>query len=186
MMSRSSLFWKPLSFIVVLLFAGAVHAQTTDSQTFTVTVPSSLSISAPADLSLTHDTTNNDQVFVPGADPARHWAVLCNSAAGASVQLTAQSPFVHATDSSYKRDAALSLSVSSSDNTGGGAAIWSVGTSSAATDYAGGTNTATVTASSAQPGKATLALTVTFVTNNYGTLLQGDYVTDVVGTITAN
>ncbi|MCA9057940.1 MAG: hypothetical protein KDA85_05555 [Planctomycetaceae bacterium] len=170
----------------VFAFAGVLHAQTTDTQRFTVTVPSSLSITAPADRTLTHDTTNNSQVFTPGGDTANHWAVLCNSSAGASVNITATSPFTHTSDSTYKRDAALNLAVSSSDNTGGGSSIWAVTQSTASTDYANAVNTASVTASSAQPGKATLALTVTFVTNTYSTLLQGDYVVDVVGTIAAN
>ena len=45
---------------------------------------------------------------------------------------------------------------------------------------------AAVQATSSQPGKATLALSVTFITNTYSTLLQGDYQIDVVGTIAAN
>lgn len=171
----------------VVVFAGvqSVNAQTTDSQKFTVTVPSTLSITGPADQTLTHDTTNNNQVFSPGAVTANHWAVLCNAGAGATVNLATSTPFTHTTNNTYKRDAKLDLSVSSTDNNGA-AAIWSVSTASDQTNYVGADSNASVQATSAMPGKGTLALTVTFITNTYSTLLQGDYQIDVVGTITAN
>ena len=161
-------------------------AQTTDTQTFTVTVPSSLSITAPSNESLTHDGTNNNQVFTPGATPADHWQVLCNSANGASVSLKTLSAFTHTTDGSYERDARLDLTVSYTDVDSGGAAIWTSGIASDQTDYASGDGEAEVTASSGVPGRASLAVQVTFITDTYSTLLEGDYVTTVEGTISAN
>jgi hypothetical protein len=136
---------KVVSAVVVVAGSQMAMAQTTDTQRFTVTVPSTLSITGPADQVLTHDATNNDQVFSPGALAANHWQVLCNSNAGATVNLTTNT-----------------------------------------TNYVAADNNASVQATSAQPGKATLALTVTFITNTYSTLLQGDYQIDVVGTIAAN
>lgn len=176
---------KVVSAVVVVAGCQSAMAQTTDTQRFTVTVPSSLSIVAPADATLTHDTTNSDQVFLPGAITANHWQVLCNSNAGATVNLTTNSAFTHTVNSSYKRDARLDLAVSSTDNNGA-LAIWGVTTASDQTNYVGADNTASVQATSAEPGKATLALTVTFITNTYSTLLQGDYQIDVVGTIASN
>ena len=172
--------------ITVSVAARSAVAQTTDTQTFTVTVPSSLSITAPADESLTHDATNNNQVFTPGATPADHWQVLCNSANGASVSLKTLSAFTHTVDGSYERDAQLDLTISYTDVDGGGTAIWTPGITSDVTDYASGDGEAEVTASSSVPGRASLAVTVTFITDTYSTLLEGDYVTTVEGTISAN
>lgn len=171
--------------VVIVAGSQAGMAQTTDTQRFTVTVPSTLSITGPADQTLIHDTTNSNQVFSPGALPANHWAVLCNSAAGATVNLTTNTPFTHTTSNTYKRNAKLDLAVSSSDNNGA-SAIWGVTTATDQTNFGGADNNASVQATSAMPGKATLALTVTFITNTYSTLLQGDYQIDVVGTIAAN
>ncbi|MCA9036075.1 MAG: hypothetical protein KDA91_13150 [Planctomycetaceae bacterium] len=177
---------KVFSFALVATVCQLAVGQTTDTQTFTVTVPSALSIVAPADRQLNHDTTNNNQVFVPGADVANHWAVMCNSGAGATVNLTTSTPFTHTTNSNFKRDARLDLAISSSDNDGTGSAVWTVSTATDTTDYAGADADASVQATSAAPGKATLGLTVTFITDTYSTLLQGDYEIDVVGTIAAN
>lgn len=177
---------KVVSAVVAMVGCQSLMAQTTDTQKFTVNVPSALSIIAPADQLLTHDATNNNQVFSPGTNTANHWAVLCNSGAGATVNLTTSTPFTHATNNSYKRDARLALAVSSTDNNGSGSAIWTVSSATDQTNYTSADNNATVTATSSAPGKATLALTVTFITNTYSTLLQGDYSIDVVGTIAAN
>ncbi len=56
---------KVVSAVVVAASCQLVSAQTTDTQRFTVTVPSTLSITAPSDRSQPHDTTNNNQVFLP-------------------------------------------------------------------------------------------------------------------------
>lgn len=178
-----------LKFVSAMAVAASCQmamAQTTDTQRFTVTVPSTLSIIAPADQSLIHDTTDGDQVFAPGPLTADHWAVQCNSGAGATVNLTTSTPFTHTGNSSYKRDAKLDLIISSTDNNGGGSPVWAVSTGSDQTDYVGSDNDASVQATSAAPGKATLALSVTFITDTYSTLLEGDYVVDVVGTIASN
>ena len=176
---------KAVSAVVVAACCQSAMAQTTDTQRFTVTVPSTLSITGPADQVLTHDATNNNQIFSPGTVTANHWAVLCNANAGATVNLTTSTPFTHTSNNTYKRDAKLDLAVSSTDNNGVNA-IWTVATPSDTTNYVGSDNNATVQATSSRPGKATLALTVTFITNTYSTLLQGDYQVDVVGTIAAN
>jgi hypothetical protein len=180
---------KFVSAVAVVASCQLVSAQTTDTQRFTVTVPSTLSITAPSDRVQAHDTTNNNQVFAPGTNLANHWAVSCNSNAGATVLLTTSTPFTNGT---HEQDARLDLAVSSTDNTSGATptAIWSVTQPSGQTNYLAGTaagDTASVIAQSSRPGKATLGLTVTFVMDNaYSTLSQGNYVIDVVGTIAAN
>ncbi|MFO1002879.1 MAG: hypothetical protein U0936_21315 [Planctomycetaceae bacterium] len=146
-------FLKIMSAFAIAALSQTVSAQTTDTQRFTVTVPSTLSITGPADQTLTHDTTNNNQVFAPGSNTADHWAVQCNSGAGATVNLRTNTPFTHTSNSTYKRDAKLDLAVSSSDNNGT-SAIWTVSTASDQTNYAGSDNVAAVQATSSQPGKA--------------------------------
>lgn len=153
----------------------SAFAQTTDSQLFTVRVPSLLSITAPGDgfMDTVTDQTDGNKVFTP----AGNWTVVCNAAAGATVNLTAQSPF---TNGSSQRDASLALSVAS------GGPTWSVTTASAQTNYVGAVNTASVQATSSQPGSGQLRLVVTFLNSTYSTLTQGDYVMTVQGTISAN
>ncbi|MCA9050667.1 MAG: hypothetical protein KDA89_18140 [Planctomycetaceae bacterium] len=137
-------------------------------------VPSVLSITAPTDalVDTTSDQTDGNKAFTAG-----NWAVKCNAANGATVRLTAQSPFTNGTS---ERDAQLDLSIASGNPT------WSVGTATDSTDYATSVDTAEVTASSSKPGAGQLALTVTFINTTYADLTQGDYVMTVQGTISAN
>ena len=169
---------KVLAAIVAVAYGQTTFGQTTDDQVFTVTVPSLLSITAPANATIdtTTDQTDGNKVFTPGG-PADHWAVTCNSSNGATVDLTALSPFING---SSQRDAQLDLAV------GSGGPNWAVTVASDVTDYAGGTNTATVQAASTTPGTGGLALTVTFVNTVYANLTEGDYVMTVQGTISAN
>ena len=128
--------------------------------------------------------------------------VLCpwpNRVAGGRYTFAGVSPgtyFVLIRDDNFRLGGALYGKVISSDpapanndvddDNNGTSAIWTVSTASDQTNYAGSDNVAAVQATSSQPGKATLALSVTFITNTYSTLLQGDYQIDVVGTIAAN
>ena len=84
---------KVLAAIVAVAYGQTTFGQTTDDQVFTVTVPSLLSITAPANATIdtTTDQTDGNKVFTPGG-PADHWAVTCNSSNGATVDLTALSP----------------------------------------------------------------------------------------------
>lgn len=169
---------KVLAAVVALSMGQSAFAQTTDDQVFTVTVPSLLSITAPANQTIdtTTDQTDGNKVFTP-ATAADHWAVTCNSVNGATVNLTALSPFVNGAS---QRDAQLDLAI------GSGATNWGVTVASDVTDYAGGTNTASVQAQSSAPGDGGLALTVTFINTTYSNLTEGDYVMTVRGTISAN
>ena len=160
--------------------------QTTDSQVFTVTVPSVLSITAPSDQSANHDGTDNDQVFSPGALSADHWQVVCNATNGASVSIRTLSAFVHTTDGNFQRDASVALGISYTDLDPSNNPVWTTGTTTDQTNYVGNDGEAEVTASSGSPGRASLAVTVAFITDTYSTLLEGDYRTTLEGTISAN
>jgi hypothetical protein len=153
-------------------------AQTTGTQTFTVVVPTSISITPPNNaVQLTHDLSDNPQEFPPQA-----WVVRGNLRNGVNVAFTAGSPFVHTTDANSKRDLKLDIAVGSSQ----GPAAWTVGTASASTNYLAGTDTATVTVSSNNAGRASLNLLVSFITDDFGTFINGDYVSTITGTIAAN
>ncbi len=171
-------FAKILTAVVALSYGQMAFGQTQDDQTFTVTVPSLLSITAPANKTIdtTTDQTDGNKVFTPGS-PVDYWTVVCNSAAGATVNLVALSPF---TNGASERDARLDLAV------GSGGPNWAVTTASASTDYSTSVDTATVQAQSSSPGIGGLALTVTFLNSSYDTLTEGNYVMTVRGTISAN
>ncbi|HBJ33439.1 MAG TPA: hypothetical protein DDZ51_01505 [Planctomycetaceae bacterium] len=153
-------------------------AQTTDTQTFTVVVPTSISITAPNNaVQLTHDLTDNPQQFPPQA-----WLVRGNVGTGVTVAFTAGTPFVHTTDASSKRDLKLDVAVGSFQ----GPAYWSVEQETASTNYLNNEDTATVTVSSNGAGRASLNLTVSFITDEFGSFINGDYVSTITGTIASN
>ncbi len=159
-----------------LSLASSAAAQTA-TQTYTVTVPPSIQISAPVDATATHDESDNDLAF-----PAAAWTVSGNAISGVGVSFATATAFVHSTDATFKRDAQLDLAVNTTD----GPANWVVSTATDVTDYASNDNVATVTAGSDGVGLATFDLTVTFVTETFGTFAAGDYATTITGTVTAN
>ncbi|MEM9366156.1 MAG: hypothetical protein AAGD07_09175 [Planctomycetota bacterium] len=164
-----------LTFVAAL--SATATAQTTDTQKFTVTVPSNISIIAPLDVALTHDQSDANQSF-----PTQRWTVVGNTAAGVTVSFTTDSPFVHTTDPTHKRDASVGLALAS--NTGPGA--WNITQVTDTTDYVNNDDTAVVSAASNGPGSAAFDLAVTFITDTFGTFAAGDYETTVTGTVTAN
>jgi hypothetical protein len=152
-------------------------AQATDNQVFTVTVPTVLTITGPANVSVNHDASNNDQVF-----SAQQWTASVNDVDGATVIFQTNQAFTHSTATAYKRDAKLDLAIASSDPT----ASWAVSTATDQTNYAGADGVAAVQASSTAPGDAAFDLTVTFITTDFSSLAAGDYTTTVTATLTAN
>ena len=169
------------SFFSGLVLVGSLSndasAQTSGSQGFTVVVPRSLTITAPsASTSLDHNLTATPQSF-----PAQMWAVRGNLRTGVVVNFTTMTPFVHTEDSNFKRNAKLDLAVGSAQ----GPATWSVDKASDTTAFASGDNDAQVSVSSSGVGRADLNLTVSFLTDDLGTLAEGNYATTVVGTIAA-
>ncbi len=170
-----------MKYTLVALFVAAstssVMGATTASQKFTVTVPSAISITAPANTTLTHDESENNQPF-----PAQPWVVKGNSLAGVTVSLKTTQPFTHKVDPSSKRNAQIGLSVGSSV----GAAAWTVTKATDVTDYATNKVEASVQASSNGFGRATLDVAVSFITDGFGTFAAGEYETTVTGTVTSN
>ena len=162
------------SAVLIGFASNSVMAQS--SQVFKVSVPSSVSIVAPMAVSLTHNETDAPQTF-----PAQAWAVKGNSLNGVNVSFATTEPFVHATDSTFKRNAKLDLAV----GTVAGPASWTVGVASDTTNYVNNDGIAQVTASSNGVGRANMNLTVSFITEEYGIFAAGDYLTTVTGTIAA-
>jgi hypothetical protein len=152
-------------------------AQTSGTQNFTVNVPTSVSITAPAAASITHDQTDNPQVF-----PTQAWVVKGNASTGLNVNFSTAQPFTHTVDNTFKRDCRLQLAVGTTQ----GPASWNVTTASDVSNYASGDNTALVAATSTGVGRANMNLTVSFITNEFGVFAAGDYTTTVTGTVAAN
>ena len=176
MKKRAILFTASL----LALTASDLRAQVSDTETFTVTVPATLTITPPAaSVSVAHDQTDNDQVF-----SAQQWLVTQNGSAGATVTFATNQAFTNTVATTIKRNAKLDLALASSDSGSG----WAVSVASDQTDYANVTpdEVATVQAASTAPGDAAFDLTVTFITTDFSTLASGSYVTTVTGTITAN
>ena len=173
-------YWSLVISIVGLGFATPCAAQVSNTQRFRVAVPVALAIQSPANqVTITHDETDNNQVFPPQA-----WQVQANAIAGATVQFSTNHSFWNASDNTFRRDARLELAIGSSD----AAAAWNVTLGSDETDYAAVVpdEVATVEAVSARPGDASFNLTVTFLTGDHSTLASGVYRMRVTGTITAN
>ncbi len=157
----------------------SLFAANTGNQSYSVTVPTTLSIVAPSATSITHDETDDNQTF-----SAQQWEVSANAASGVTVTFNTPTAFVHSTDSDYKRDARLGLAVGSST----GPATWNVTTATDETNYAAATpdNDAAVVVASDDAGNAVLNLTVTFLTGEYGVFASGTYELTVTGTVVAN
>lgn len=170
--------FKKVAIASLLCVGSASFAMGQDaSQNFRVKVPTSISITAPDAVEINHDESDNDQSF-----PAQSWVVKGNVIGGVTVSFVASTPFTHTTNAEFKRDAKLSLSLGAT----AGPANWNISQATAETDYAGNSNTATVSASSDGVGRASFDLAVQFITDNYGTFAAGDYESTVVGTVTAN
>lgn len=164
------------SLAAVVVLSNCLLAATTGTQTFTVNVPSSISIEAPAAVSLTHDETNNPQAF-----PAQSWTVKGNTLNGLTVAFATAQPFVHATNNTFKRNARLELALGGVQ----GPAAWTVTTAADQTDYVANDNVAQVAAESNGVGRATFNLTVKFLTEEFGVFASGNYSTTVTGTVAA-
>ena len=162
---------------IPLLFARSASAQVSATQTFIVRVPASISITAPSNVVLTHDQSDNVQTF-----PNQQWTVKGNVQNGVLVTFATNQPFTHTVNNTFKRDAKLNLALASTQ----GPASWNITKVTDTTNYVAGVNVAAVQASSTGVGRATFNLGVSFITDAYGTFAAGDYETVVTGTVTAN
>jgi hypothetical protein len=175
-MLKTSLRLLAIALIVSFAHVSA-YAQTTGNQTFTVNVPTSVSIVAPSAASINHDETDNNNAF-----PAQTWIVKGNAINGVNVSFATATPFTHATLPSMKRDTKLDLAV----GTTVGPALWTVTTPTDTSNYLSGDNNALVAATSNGVGRANMQLTVSFVTGAFGEFAAGAYTTTVTGTVAAN
>ena len=164
------------TFVATVLCCNFANAQVSDTQLFTVVVPTTLTITPPTAQTITHDETDDAQSFT-----TQTWAVFGNPTAGVNVSFETGSAFVHATEATKKADARLTLAVGS--ETG---ADFSITTGTDTTDYANSDETATVVATSDGAGSADLDLTVEFITGSYTGLAAGNYTMTVTGTISSN
>ena len=163
---------------MAILTNAQTFGQASDTELFTVTAPTVLTVTSPAaSVTITHDKTDSDQVF-----SVQSWTVAQNGAIGASISFATDQAFTNTVTSSFKRDAKLDLALASSD-TGSG---WALTTSTDTTDYGTADGVATVSAASTAPGDAASNLTVTFITTDFSTMASGDYAMTVTGTITSN
>ena len=112
-----------------------------------------------------------------------NWFVAVNSSAGASVTFEA-APFTNSTHNSYQRDVQLRLRRLRNIRGAG----WAYDDRVDRTRIANGNNRAVVTMSTTRAGGANVSIRVRFFTGSdpQGTLAAGNYLTTVVGTITAN
>lgn len=170
-------FLAVVSILSSVFCCNAVFGQTSGNQSYKVIVPTSISISAPAAVTITHDQSNAAQPF-----PPQPWVVKGNIRNGVNVTFTTGSAFVNKDDATQKRDAKLTLAIG--DTAGSGA--WTLGTATDKTNYLQSDEVAQVTASSNGVGRANLNLTVEFETVEFGLFAAGEYSTVITGTVTAN
>ena len=160
--------------LAILACESGAQAQTSGNQTYSVVVPSVLSITAPSAVSINHNQTDANQAF-----PTQGWAARCNNGAGATVSFQANGPFQSVVNgTTYRRNAKMDLSVASAESGSG----WETVVDSATAT----TSTATVSATSSAPGNATLNLVMTFIDNHFSLLPATTFTTTVTATITAN
>lgn len=166
-------------FVALALVACAQNAAA-QNQSFTVEVASSVTLTAPEDSTIPHDTTDANQSF-----GVSNWGVTCNNGAGATVDFRTTAVFVNG---STERDLEMTVSIVSTDTDAGGSPVWSVtpALTTYSSDYASGDRAGHVQATSGGPGNATLGLAMVFVDNDYSLLPAGDYTVQVTGTITSN
>lgn len=163
--------------VCLSLTAVNVFAETIARQSYRVSIPKRLSITAPIlapQVEMAQDGTR-------ASFPEQSWNVAANTAAGATVQFTTVHSFENQGDTSIRRDASLEVTVRNQSHEEN----WVATKSSATTDYLTGQEDATVEIRSTRPGSAAIGLKVTMLAPESYTP-QGDYVTTIVGTISEN
>jgi hypothetical protein len=162
-----------------LLVSAQVAYTASDSQQFTVNVPQRITIDA---LGAANVTATLPDSSLPLSFPAQGWDVKGNVRPGVGVTFKTLQAFTNTTDTNFKRDARLTLGLTSNS----GPATWTLGTTTDTTNYASGDGEALVGATSNNVGRATFSVGVEFLTVNIAEVLEGDYVTVVEGTVTSN
>ena len=163
-----------LTTCIFALFLSFGQANAQDVQVFRVTVNEAISLRSPGDALISHDRTNNDQVF-----PEQTWTAYTTNMSGATVDLTFRK-FRHENFPIFRRNARVDLRVISSDPL----ANWVTNVGSAQTIGYFGNNPVTVSAESFGSGAGELGLTVSFLEFNPNFLPGGHYNMTIVGQIT--
>ncbi len=157
-------------------WAPSLWAQS-DTQTFDVTVPSRVTITAPAaTVTLAEGNSDTDTVFA-----AQTWTIVCNGDSGGTATFSTANVFVHTVNASRRADVQLDLALGTTVE-----GDWAVTTASDTSDYSASDLTASVAAASSQPSDAELDLTVRFKNSNSSLLASGTYQVVVTGTLVAN
>lgn len=175
-MSRVPLFTAGLFAFASIAVASAPHAVAqTASQRATVTVPVRLSVTPPADMTITHDQSERPQAF-----PIQSWTVRGNSIGGVTVDFTADQPFTHQEEPDSKVHAELSVAIERTQ----GSANWFVGNASGTTRSTGDDLAARVRIGSDGIGEAQVRLSVEMVSAPLASIAQGNYATTIRCTVT--
>lgn len=170
--------WTVFAFAGLLAASSSLIAETTARQSFVVNIPRRLTITAPPVAAQAQMAEDAVQVTLP----TQVWSVAANSRDGATVRLSTLQSFHNLADDTIRRDAQLEVTVQNQSHAG----AWSVSNAIATTDHLAGLEEATVEVRSTGPGTADIGLKVTLQSSADQFTPTGDYVTTVVGTITAN
>ncbi len=167
-------------FVTALVFTApySVGPNTKSKQSFTIHVPPRISITAPSAGAEAELLPGQTQVEVA----PQAWSIAANSRSGATVQFTTEQSFHLASNDAIRRDAELKVAILNQNTP----LVWEVTQAQATTAYQAGQEAATVQVRSSRPGSAVIGLTVGFLDGDSTSTPPGDYVTTVVGTITAN
>jgi len=172
--------WLLLAPLALIAFpVSNLVAQTTGEAQFCITVSEALGIVGPtAPIAIFHDGSSDPNVF-----PATSWTCIANDSDGSVATFSTLTGMFNAASPLVMRDVQLDLVVSAADAGSG----WATTIATDQTDVTAVVPdlVATVQAESTGPGNGTLDLTVTFITDDFSTLVPGIYCTTVVATITA-
>lgn len=153
-----------------------------DSQTFTVSIPKRVTITAPTPtvvkILTTSQLTGSDVVFA-----TQTWNVKANTRTGVKVDFDTL-PFNNTTHSGYKQNAKLDVALGSIT----GPAAWTrlSAAGPATTDFTAASPGVRISYSSNRNGNSDFVVSMTFVAPDLSVVMEGDYVTSVVGTVTEN
>ncbi|QEG21458.1 hypothetical protein [Mariniblastus fucicola] len=169
----------PILLIAIVCFGHILcqqaNGQTSASQFYRVTVNEGISLHSPGDVLISHDLTDNNQVF-----PEQPWVAYTSNMNGASVDFTI-GKFIHEDYTFFRRNSIINLRVIDSSPSANWTATVPNGQTSG---YFFGNQTATVSAESDGSGEGILGITVSFDEFYYRFLASGRYNATVVGTIT--
>lgn len=170
---------RSFSLLCGIMLASNLQADLTTTNLYCLNIGNALSVIGPPDpIPITHDGLAGDKSFSPAL-----WTCVSNNAAGAVLTIETTTGMVHSTLPLIKRDVRLDLGLQSADAGSG----WATTVATDVTDVDGlpADDVATVVAESTAPGNCVVALTLTFITGDLGTLVPGLYCTTVNTTIAA-